>query len=236
MAKSDAPNYGPSQVEGETCNNCKFGGNGFCELWNFDYDQGFRCDNWRPMPATTRKGIIITLIPDLVSALALVQEDGEPIEDLHLTLVALGKMGEVDFTKDEVLQALDTFCNGRSPISGVVNGHGVFENDDEVAYWATFDSPELPGFREELVNALSQASIPIAMDHGFTPHITLAYAETDEENNEREEIELGEIFIQFNDVYLMWGEERISFPLVDRAERIRTLMPWKTRSGLWAIS
>lgn len=225
MAKSDAPNYGPSLVEGELCSNCRFNDEGFCTLWDFVFDQGFRCDSWRPLPDAAPTGIIVAFQPDETSARELAQEGGIPPEDLHLTLAHLGSTDEIESTQQQVMSVLDSFSEGRLTISGLVNGQGRFENDNETAIWATFDSPELPQFRQDLVEALEQADIPVSADHGFTPHITLAYEKEDEEKK----VETIHMELAFNELVLMWGAERLSFALSAGSLVDRLFRYWRVR-------
>lgn len=48
-AKEDAPNYRPSEFEDKRCSNCRFNIDGFCTLFNFNWDKGFICDAWEPI-------------------------------------------------------------------------------------------------------------------------------------------------------------------------------------------
>jgi 2'-5' RNA ligase len=58
---------------------------------------------------------------------------------------------------------------------GRIGGYGVFANGDEKVIYASLDAPELPALRQALCDQLDQLGIEYAKDHGFTPHITLAY-------------------------------------------------------------
>ena len=151
--------------------------------------------------------VIIAFMPDSASAEALAQDiDGAvSAEDMHLTLVSLGKADSVDFTKDELSQALKEFSSTAVAITGKVSGVGVFMNEDgdndDVVY-ASFDSSELPEFRQELVTHLNERGFDLQTYHGFTPHITLAYTSTHETAIDAPLLEM-----TFDRLTMMWGDE-----------------------------
>lgn len=113
-------------------------------------------------------------------------EEAVPTEVLHLTLVYVGKVSDIPAEKQaevrgRLLRVVQEVADLHLPLTGKVNGHGIFVNEDERAYWAAFDSPHLPALRQELVGKLNGTGVPISLLHGFTPHITLAYLPTGRE-------------------------------------------------------
>lgn len=64
------------------------------------------------------------------------------------------------------------------PLTGEVNGYGRFihtHKDGMHCIYANFDCPGLSELRNDLVRYPVDQGCNVTMDHGFTPHITLAY-------------------------------------------------------------
>lgn len=162
---------------------------------------------------TDKAGVIVAFVPDAESADDLVQEIEGHIspEDMHLTLVPLGKETEVSFSEDELRQLLSEFVANAEPLNGRISGVGIFtsrdEDGDDIIY-ASFDSPDLPDFRQKLVDHLHEGGIPLQTDHGFTPHITLAY--TQDRNTE---LDVPALEMTFDELVMMWGTHKEQFPL-----------------------
>jgi 2'-5' RNA ligase len=146
---------------------------------------------------------------------------------LHITLAYLGD------TSDPVVagnyfhckQVLDDIAARMPPITGMLNGIGRFhqdEGDRTQALWAAFDAPELPGWRQRLVEALSAFSVPVANNHGFTPHVTLAYIPMDAQTPH---IDLPTDPLTFDRLTLCWGDDRQEWRLrgaIAKAETVTT--------------
>lgn len=112
---------------------------------------------------------------DLASALAI--PGGVAPEDMHLTLLYLGDVGEYD--ADAVLAVCKLFTMRHGPLAGAVGGMGTFVGSaDEDIVVALADVPDLAWLRRCLLDDLAcHASlyVPEETGHGFIPHITLAY-------------------------------------------------------------
>lgn len=97
-------------------------------------------------------------------------------DEMHLTLSFLGSTASV---KEGVLAAtVQRFAENWQSLKGAINGYGRFTNihiEGMDAVYATFDCKQLPEFRQALVAALASAGIVSPSEHGFVPHITLAY-------------------------------------------------------------
>lgn len=142
-------------------------------------------------------------------------EDVTEIQDMHLTLVYMGRVDDIDVTLEDVRTALEGFVESHAPIEGITSGVGRFNNserDGTTAVYASFDSPELPEFRQDLIEALEDAGIAFEMNHGFTPHITLGYMD---DEGEMPDVRVPEIDITFNRITLAWGDERIDLRLTN---------------------
>lgn len=131
-------------------------------------------------------GIMVALfVPgDVAGSLALnpadLPEGATAVEPsgLHLTLGYMGKTDEATFSQQELLQVVGDFARHNPIVQGVIGGIGRFNQSDDGetnAFYASFDCPYIPCFRKELIEELREEEIPVNVEHGFTPHITLAY-------------------------------------------------------------
>lgn len=121
---------------------------------------------------------MIAFFLPLASARWLAMLGGEKAEDLHLTLAALGPVDALPLSeqRETVRGVVAEFAAGRPPLPAKLTGFGRFQTDGEPdALYLNVDAPELPAFRQGLVEALARAGVMLSQEHGFTPHITLAY-------------------------------------------------------------
>lgn len=138
--------------------------------------------------------------------------DGEAPEQLHVTLVYFGDQDEVENT-DKLPAIVQDWAADKAPITGKVNGGGQFSAgpDGRTPLYANFDAPELPAWRQSLVEHVSSFGYEPKADHGYTPHITLTYSEAGETPPPLPEIP--ELPITFDVLSLVIGDERHKFPL-----------------------
>jgi 2'-5' RNA ligase len=138
-----------------------------------------------------------------------------PAYEMHITLAYLGDINDTDIDKADLLSAVGKFASNYYCVSGKTNGfgrfHGVAGGDDVI--YANFDSPDIPSFRESLVNCLSNAGIQVSKDHGFVPHITLSYIGVDDETPD---VHIPDMGIKFDTIFVAWGDERIPFKLMPK--------------------
>jgi 2'-5' RNA ligase len=160
--------------------------------------------------------IAFLLPPDAAGKLTIAPaalRNGEviPSDELHITLAFLGETAGVDADKATLLAALDSFAVENKPLAGIVSGFGRFKGEDgKDAIYASFDSPELPEFRQRLLSVIGQAGAQVERNHGFTPHITLAYIPSSEPTPD---LELPELQIEFDAIALAWEEAVHLLPL-----------------------
>lgn len=159
-----------------------------------------------------------TAAENLLSAVEEAEvENITPAKEMHLTLAILGKTADLDVTEEDVMQALGDFAQGEFSLRGTISGIGLFTNNDDSAVnplYASFDCPDLPAFRQALVDHLAEKGIATNADHGFTPHITLAYLPADQPIPD---IQLPELQLVFDQLTLAWGDNLSQFELKGEA-------------------
>lgn len=137
------------------------------------------------------------------------------LQELHITLVYLGDSRTLD--KANIFGALNEFVLQQAPIKGKLQGLARFVSGHELdPVVITFDSPQMPKVYSLLTSILESRHIPYHRDHGFIPHITLAYIPA----NKRLPIHTVEpLEMNFNDVCYVDGGEWIPFPLAGYANK-----------------
>jgi 2'-5' RNA ligase len=171
--------------------------------------------------AANHTGVMVALFPSPDVAQQLAQPGGEPVEDLHVTLAFLGDAMQLA-NPEALKQEVAAFAARTPPIAGTVSGVGHFTAGPEPVTYASVDLPTLPAIRESLVENLSwDENLPDpSREHGFTPHLTLAYDDR--------QVELPNLPLTFDTITLCIGDERIDFPLYGtRKAEVWTVPIWK---------
>lgn len=133
----------------------------------------------------------------------------EDADDLHITLLYLGSTEEAG--GEQGRERLTRACydmglnSGYRGLSGKVNGWGNFINPDASVLIALWDIPGIAEFRTHLQNYCRAHAAKLRRDdHGFTPHMTIAYhdepVKTLPQMPETEES-------HFTSIWLVWGED-----------------------------
>lgn len=178
--------------------------------------------------AANENGVMVALALPQGAALTLHQLAEEtfganaeitPADEMHITLAYFGDVDAADSkeseqTSRETLTALvRAFAVEHSPINGLVGGVGRFANvdaDGRSAVYASFDSPMLSRLQSDLMDLLDGAGVSADKSHGFTPHITLAYADAD---FDLAQLQMPRTQITFDAVTLAWSGEWDAFAL-----------------------
>jgi 2,5-diketo-D-gluconate reductase B len=149
-------------------------------------------------------GAMVALYPSPAAAKKLAVPGGEKPEQLHVTL---GFLGDATKLKDPgmVKSIVKQLAERHPPLSGALAGHGVFTHgEDAPVTIAHVNLPALPGFRQKLVRLLHASGHTPSSQHGFTPHMTLAYGTPN--------VHVPAEPITFDKLTLRLGDERHDFP------------------------
>jgi len=135
------------------------------------------CDACQQAPPT---GVMVAffLPVDVAEQLAMDREaepTATPPEELHLTLAFLGKAGELA-DPGRLCRVVAGFAAIAPPVMCTISGAGRFAVGDRVVY-ASVDAPQLPAWRQRLVEHLTLGGFSPSTRHGFTPHVTLCNPE-----------------------------------------------------------
>lgn len=122
-------------------------------------------------------GAMVALRPARDESEALAVLGGEPAENLHVTVAFLAS--DADLIRDrvpELLLELRAVARRHEVTAAQVAGCGYFTSDGEdEPVVALVDAPGLDELRVEVADACARAGAPERSEHGFIPHVTLAY-------------------------------------------------------------
>ena len=171
---------------------------------------------------TNNTGVMVAIRPPQDVCEALELEGGEPVENMHITLCYLGDTDDVD--QDALDSVVAEWARTVGPLTGRLAGFGQFINGGEepavlVALW---DIPGLDRFRLSIKDSLAVEKVMRAENHGFTPHLTLAYG--DEPFDEMPEVpKEAEGMIPFDTIIVAYGGEWTEYPLTGPASPIQPI-------------
>jgi len=131
--------------------------------------------------------------------------------DLHMTLAYLGDHLEEDLPF--LCAAVRRFASRLEPLAATITGTAQFGNEEDgIPYVALVDCSGLPTFREALVGYLQEeVGILVAKNHGYTPHVTLAYVKEPQKHIGYEAIP-----VEFTHLSVAWDETRRHYKMGER--------------------
>lgn len=173
-----------------------------------------------PTPSRTlhagHTGVMVALHPDAAALKAIAALPGvtELADQLHVTLAYLGDSTErpLATNKARLIGAIRQWAASAHALTGTINGAGRFfhaEKDNTNAVWVAPDVAGLPELRQSLVAAIEAGGFDYSQDHGFTPHITVAYVPRDAPTPA---IRI-DTPVTFARATLAWGDAQYDFPL-----------------------
>lgn len=131
---------------------------------------------WHVADASAAKayGAMVALYPRRDSALELAVPSGEPLEDLHLTLVHLGDSVSPTASPDTLIQSMSHLADSYTVIDAHISGHGVLGGEGAVVYFLA-EHPQLPDLHVDTLNA-ANTSFNVPRQHQpWLPHVTVGY-------------------------------------------------------------
>lgn len=161
-------------------------------------------------------GVMIALFPRPDEAQAAAMPGGEAVEELHVTLGYLGRAAELPPKWLETLhQQAAAISQQSGPLVGILGGLGRFSGSEssegrDVIY-ATPNVVGLTELRQKLAAACSAAGVPFRANHGFTPHMTLAYIDPGAPMPAQR---LEPRPVHFDAILVCVGQSRWEFPLI----------------------
>lgn len=162
-----------------SCGTCGYYKGGYCEMFNTGVQPAYTCDEWTrpedmPMsaaaPGLRESSTMVAVFPRPDEAARIAEAGGEDPAVLHVTLAYLGDVTETDARR--VASALAPVAAAHPPLSGTVGGAATF-GAPAVAL------PDVPGLAQ-LAVAVARVvhelpGVDRSLDHGWTPHVTVAY-------------------------------------------------------------
>lgn len=154
-------------------------------------------------------GTMVALYPEPKDArkVALPGDNAEKPKDLHVTVAHLPNFDPSRLA--DLHNAVGHFAARTPPIAGRVSGKGEFapteSSDNKPVTYASMDVPGLAQHHVALTRDISGRGIPVSTDHGFTPHMTLAY--------DKRKDDVPEHPMNFSHITVAHGDQRTHFPL-----------------------
>jgi len=144
--------------------------------------------------------------PDEQKALAV--RGGNPADTMHVTLVFLGETDEEK--RDAVLDVLERLAADLPPLEGAVGGVGRFKvGEDGAPIILLPDVLGLATLREAIAEELEAVGVVSPSEHGWTPHLTLRYADEDELDLP----DVPDVPLHFDSISYVEADRRTDFPL-----------------------
>jgi 2'-5' RNA ligase len=154
--------------------------------------------------------IAFFLKPDDARNLSAQTDGAVDASEMHLTVVYLGEASNMSSEQTlELVEWMNYYSEIIPPIRGKVGGTAMFskvEDNGKHAVVALYDSPDMPHLRRLMMELLSAIGIEPPREHGFIPHITLAYADVNNLPDINAEI-------VFEEISLVLGDKRVNFKL-----------------------
>lgn len=161
-------------------------------------------------------GVMVAFFLDTKTANKLALPDGEPPEDLHVTLCFLGDKSDYDDDFGKLKKALAGFASEAMPLSGNVSGLARFapseSSDGKAPVIALVNVKGIQQFRETLAKRIQAAGYTVANDFEYTPHITLAYVDADAPMPVED---VPDSALTFDRLWLAIGDDRHDFKMGD---------------------
>lgn len=138
-------------------------------------------------------------------------------DGFHVTIAYLGSAADCD---PEVLGEVLRECANRALVRGRLAGHARFTAHDPEPVVLIVDSPDIETLRRDVVDALASRGLTAAPEHGFVPHVTVAYVPPDAPTPIDR---FDPVPLEFTALTLMHGDDRTDAPFLAYAEDAESL-------------
>lgn len=138
--------------------------------------------------------------------------NGEPLKNLHITLLYFQDKAKDRDDWDEVRRIVEQVANQTPRLSGEVSGYGVFQAEDGDVLWASPSILGLAELRHKLYEACEEAGFRVNQEHDWVPHITLKYKHTGK-------LPEGDVKLDFPELSFAQGDEHDDYKLTGRLEK-----------------
>lgn len=169
-------------------------------------------------------GVMLALYPPADVAAQLVAMAGVtmPAEQLHVTIAYCGK---ADMLRDEqiagAILTAKMLSHGEEPLAAKLNGIGRFNasesSDGQDVIIALVDCPDLVSLRNKACEMLEYHDCEPSDNHGYTPHMTLAYVDA---GTDSPLTMLPTIDLTFDRISVAVGGKVAHFPFVEVQEEM----------------
>lgn len=209
------------------------------ELLNDSVDVDIIAQAYRQVPKLVYKGdhtgTMVALHLPLKLAKKLAVKGGESAKTLHITLAYLGKTltpEQKEHVRDVVRHISRTSGTIKAKLGGVGRFSASSSSEGRDVVYLSVDSPDISRIQPRIVAMLEEAGLPIAKDHGFTPHVTLKYVKPEEKAPVER---FPPMDLEFNTIAMTSADKVTAFPLTKlmlKAERnVKT--PGKRGGKFW---
>lgn len=131
--------------------------------------------------------VMVAWMMDEETSQRLAIEHEGAVQGHHVTLAYIGRLN-TDLDREGLVRLMgcvESLSRSAAPLEGTLSGLGRFvaskSSEGRDVMWAAVDCPGLDVMRAELVRALDEAQLPYSKEHGFTPHVTLAYVKPEDD-------------------------------------------------------
>lgn len=167
-----------------------------------------------------RNGAMVALYPSPEDAQAMALEIDGAIswKELHITIAYIADRTDLPVSRQQIQHLVDVFAS-KTPIQKVtISGIGRFgavNSKGTQPLYASVDSGSIHDLNKKMEGALEAVGIEPSNDHGFQPHITLAYVPADEQTPD---VPLEPREITLTRVGLAWGGDPTLYDLQPAVE------------------
>lgn len=127
-------------------------------------------------PTIANDEAMIAFYPSAHVATKLRIKSGIKPQDLHVTLLYLGKRDSYKVYPQQLERYVSEFAATEEAMRMWHQGYGRFDNPNEYVVWAGVGGNRLLDFRQKLVEYMGLWGVRSASEHKhYTPHMTLKY-------------------------------------------------------------